>query len=221
MPLPEHVHALPLTTTIQGQGRTFTPAAVETERGLLLFDVGLSGTLDLLEAELEAAGEVSLIPTASSSPTRAATTAERSPNSARRSTRSLPHTTPPPASSTAGRTPARVPTYPPARVDCAFDGSVTFDTLAGPATVFPTPGHTPDHVSVHFPEAQFLRAGDALTADDSGLQSPDEGFTEDWDRALESAAELAALDVDSTLCFHGGFVEAGSDRIAEIAETGE
>jgi glyoxylase-like metal-dependent hydrolase (beta-lactamase superfamily II) len=222
MALPDHVHALPLTTTIQGRERTFTPAAVETESGLLLFDVGLPGTLDLLEAELEAAdfglSDVEGVLLTHQDGDHCGALAEL-----REATDPFVVAHEPTARIVDGREDPRSgpDRYPPARVDCAFDGSVTFDTLAGPAHVFPTPGHTPDHVSVHFPEARFLLAGDALTADEDGLQSPNEGFTEDWDRALESVAALAELDVESTLCFHGGFVEAGRDRIAEIGETGE
>jgi hypothetical protein len=37
------------------------------------------------------------------------------------------------------------------------------------------------------------------------------------DRALESVGTLAELGVTSTLCFHGGYVEAGSDRLEAIA----
>ena len=41
-------------------------------------------------------------------------------------------------------------------------------------------------------------------------------MSENMDEALTSVERLAGLDVARTLCYHGGFVEAGSDRIAEI-----
>jgi len=37
------------------------------------------------------------------------------------------------------------------------------------------------------------------------------------DEALASAGRLADLDVETTHCFHGGTVAAGSERIAAIA----
>jgi hypothetical protein len=37
-------------------------------------------------------------------------------------------------------------------------------------------------------------------------------------QATRSLAVLADLDVERTLCHHGGFVEEGSDRIAEVRE---
>jgi hypothetical protein len=39
------------------------------------------------------------------------------------------------------------------------------------------------------------------------------------DVALESAGRLAELDVGRVLCYHGGFVGAGNDRIAEVVRS--
>jgi hypothetical protein len=38
------------------------------------------------------------------------------------------------------------------------------------------------------------------------------------DRAIESVGALAALEIEHTLCYHGGYVDQGSDRIREIHE---
>lgn len=218
MVLPDAVHALPVTVSRGDTEQTFTPAAAECAGGLVLFDVGLPGTLDLLETALEDAGfgledvrTVVLTHQDGDHCGALAALLER--------TGAFVVANEPTARIVDGREDPRSgpDRYPPARVDLAFEGRVTLDTHAGPARVIPTPGHTPDHVSVFFPESGFLLAADALTADESGLQSPNEGFTEDMDRALESAATLADLGVESTLCFHGGFVEAGSGRIDEIA----
>jgi hypothetical protein len=35
--------------------------------------------------------------------------------------------------------------------------------------------------------------------------------------AWESVEQLAELDVSTTFCFHGGFIEAGADRIEALA----
>lgn len=82
-----------------------------------------------------------------------------------------------------------------------------------------TPGHAPGHVSLYFPEKRLLVAADALTADEDGLQGPSERFTLDMAGAAESVERLAALDVESVHCYHGGTVAADSDRIAEVAES--
>ena len=66
------------------------------------------------------------------------------------------------------------------------------------------PGHTTGHVSVFLPEERFLIAADALTVDEDGLAGPRPDMTADVDRALSSVARLADLDIDRTLCHHGG-----------------
>jgi glyoxylase-like metal-dependent hydrolase (beta-lactamase superfamily II) len=218
MALPDAVHALPVTVPRGDTEQTFTLAAVETADGLLLFDVGLPGTLDLLESALADAGftlaDVETILLTHQDGDHCGALAEL-----RDRTDVFVVAHEPTARIVDGREDPRSgpDRYPPARVDLAFEGSVTLATEAGPARVLPTPGHTPDHVSVFFPDSGFLLAGDALTADERGLQPPNEGFTEDLDRALESVSTLAALGVESTLCFHGGYVEAGSDRLDDIA----
>lgn len=218
MALPDAVHALPVTVPRGDTEQTFTPAAAECTGGLVLFDVGLPGTLDLLESALDDAGfslpDVRTVVLTHQDGDHCGALAELLER-----TEAFAVAHEPTARIVDGREDPRSgpDRYPPARVNLAFEGSVTLDTHAGPARVIPTPGHTPDHVSVFFPDAGFLLAGDALTADEDGLQPPNEGFTEDVDRALASAADLADLGVESTLCFHGGYVDAGSDRIAEIA----
>ena len=99
----------------------------------------------------------------------------------------------------------------PATVDVRLTGGETFATAAGPTEVVPTPGHGPGHVSAYFPDAELLVSADGELA---GL-SPE--MTPDLDTALESVAVLADRDVAETVCFHGGHVEAGTERLEEIA----
>lgn len=223
MGLPEHVHHLPLEFEYEGRQLTINPCAVETERGLLLVDVGVPGPLDELEAGLADAGfdlgDVTTVLLTHQDGDHAGALAavqERTDAASVASERA--------ASIITGREPPRGrdpddDRYPPARVDLELEGGATFHTLAGPARVVPTPGHTPGHLSVFFPEARFLVAGDALTADEDGLQGPSPEMSEDMDVALESAGRLAELDVERILCYHGGFVEAGADRIAEVVRS--
>lgn len=105
------------------------------------------------------------------------------------------------------------------------DGVVLIDTgfpgltgQIGPMEVVFTPGHAPGHISLSFPGQSLLIAGDALTAGETTLQGPSEQYTLDMDEALNSMRALAARDIDRTLCHHGGFVEDGTDRIAELIE---
>jgi glyoxylase-like metal-dependent hydrolase (beta-lactamase superfamily II) len=79
-----------------------------------------------------------------------------------------------------------------------------------------TPGHSPGHVSLYFPDEKLLVAGDALTARDDQLAGPSEEFTPDVDEATESVGKLVDRDVERTLCYHGGFVGQGTGAIARI-----
>ncbi|QSW99544.1 MBL fold metallo-hydrolase [Haloterrigena alkaliphila] len=215
------VHVLPITVDYGGRAFTITPTLVETERGLVLIDAGPEGCLDgirthlrSLEYDLEdiwlvllthhdgdhAAGLADLLEAVDAV---VATHREEAPYI------------------TGERDPIKGDgdRYPPVDVDIELTGGVRIPTLAGPMDVVETPGHAPGHVSLHFPEDGLLLAGDALVADgEEPLSGPKPDFTPDMDRALESVAALAALEVDHVVCFHGGYVDRGSERIREIAD---
>ncbi|WP_139136006.1 MBL fold metallo-hydrolase, partial [Haladaptatus sp. W1] len=97
--------------------------------------------------------------------------------------------------------------YPPVPVDVQVVDGVTFRTEAGPMRVVETPGHTPGHVSLVLSEADLLIAADATVADEDGLVGPNERFTPEWERAIESLGTLADFGTSQVLCYHGGFVE--------------
>jgi glyoxylase-like metal-dependent hydrolase (beta-lactamase superfamily II) len=217
MDLPDGVHTFPLTFEQGDREVTIHPGGIETERGLVLLDVGPEATLDQLRAGLDAAGfapaDVATVLVTHHDWDHAAGLASFQETA---DAVVLAHEREAPPVD--GRSDTRGGNrYPPARVDVTFDAGVTLDTRAGPARVLPTPGHTPGHVSVYLPTGRFLFAADALTADADGLQGPSEQFTESMGEALSSAERLAALDIETTHCFHGGTVAAGRDRIAAIA----
>jgi glyoxylase-like metal-dependent hydrolase (beta-lactamase superfamily II) len=216
--LPDGVHVLPLTMTFEGQDVVLNPSAIETERGLLLVDTGTPDTVEQLEARLEEVGyalsDVASVLVTHQDGDHAgglATVVQRANPFVVAHERAGPVVD--------GRDSTRGPgddRYPPARVDLELGGTATFSTRAGPARVVPTPGHTPGHVSMYLPEERLLLAADALTADEDGLQGPRPDMSRHMGEALRSVARLAELDVERTLCYHGGFVDEGSDRIAEI-----
>lgn len=217
MDLPDGVHTFPLTFEQGDREVTVHPGGIETERGLVLLDVGPAETLDQLRDGLDAAGfapaDVTTVLLTHHDWDHAGGL-EAFQETADAVVLAHELEAPP----VDGRSDTRGGNrYPPARVDVEFDAGVTVNTDAGPARVVASPGHTPGHVSVYLPEERFLFAADALTADADGLQGPSEQFTESMTEALSSAERLAALDVETTHCFHGGTVAAGSDRIAEIA----
>ena len=223
---PEGLHRLPLEVELKGRPLRLEPAAVETDRGLLLVDTGIPGTLDELAARLADVGfELSdvatvllthqdadhagnlaaLVDSAATAPFVVAHEAAARVVDGRESPRGSD---------------ADEDRYPSARVDLALAGEASISTNLGPARVIPTPGHTPGHVSLYLPDEKFLLAADALTADEGRLEGPRPDVSEDVATAYSSVERLAELDVERTLCYHGGLVDAGDERIAAIAADG-
>src|SRR5919112_2190996 len=93
----------------------------------------------------------------------------------------------------------------PVRVDELVDDGTRVD-LAGGTTVVFTPGHTPGHVSLYLERSKVLVAGDALTSEEGYLNGPNLSMTLDIPTALQSVKKLAALEVDTIVCYHGGVV---------------
>jgi glyoxylase-like metal-dependent hydrolase (beta-lactamase superfamily II) len=98
--------------------------------------------------------------------------------------------------------------------------------LAGGVQIVFTPGHTPGHSCLYLERSKTLIAGDALTSSEGRLHGPNEGATPDMPTASHSVQKLAALDVQTIICYHGGVVQddAGGQlrRVAqELAHTSQ
>lgn len=221
MELTAGVYAFPQTIERDGTENTIHPAAVETPNGVVLLDVGYQGLTDQIEDNLDEVDHgwddvQAVVITHQDSDHAGALNEviERTNAVVYAHERCVPYVD--------GREhPLKSPEdqrYPAVDVDVTLVDGVSFRTDAGPMEVVFTPGHAPGHLSLHFPDERLLIAADALTADENSLAGPSERYTLDMDEALESAAALADLDVDRTLCYHGGFVEEGAGRIREIVE---
>lgn len=219
MDLPARVHAFTLTAEFPDRTVEVTPTAVETAAGLLLVDVGFEATVEQLRDRLSEAGfgfedvRYLLLTHEDADHVAGAETVVAESDAV-----VVAHEREAPAID--GRRGLRggggSDRYPPVSVDVEVGGPLRVRTLAGPAEVLPTPGHTSGHVSVSLPEVRTLLAADALTAEDGTLAGPNPRFTGDMERAMASAADLAALDLDRVVCHHGGAVAAGSARIADV-----
>lgn len=222
MELATGLHAFPQTIEYDGTENTIHPAAVETDKGVVLLDTGYPGLLDQIEDNLQAAGfdwaDVRGVLISHQDGDHAGSLA-----SVVDRTDATVYAHPLAAPYIDGReAPIKSPEgdrYPPAAVDVEVVDGVSFRTRAGPMDVRFTPGHAPGHLSLHFPEHRLLVAADALVADEDGLAGPSEEFTLEMDEALDSAAALADLEIDRTLCYHGGIVEEGAARIDEIVSS--
>ncbi|PSQ16346.1 MBL fold metallo-hydrolase [Halobacteriales archaeon QS_8_69_26] len=221
MALTEGVHALPLEYEFEDREMTIHPAAVETDRGVILLDAGLPGSVEQISDGLAAAG------LALSDVTKVLLTHHDGDHAGglrelvdETGAEVLAHREEAPhvdgrEAPVKGDADDR---YPPVVVDVELVGSVRFRTAAGPMDVVDTPGHAPGHVSLFFPRSGLLVAGDALVSEGGELSGPKPEFTPEMDRAMESVGALAHLDVERTHCYHGGTVEAGTGRIEEIYE---
>jgi len=217
--LAEGVYAFTQELETDEGTRAFHPAAVETDRGILLLDAGLGGHADELGEELAAAGfdwadvwAVLLTHHDGDHAGALETVVERTDAVVFAHAACAPY-----LDGRADLEKGDGDRYPPVAVDVELTDDAVVRTAAGPMRLLFTPGHAPGHVSLYLPDERLLLAADALTAADGELQGPSERFTLDMDEAGESVARLADLPVDRVHCYHGGTVEAGTERITEIA----
>lgn len=227
----EAISCVPFDTEYFGDPKTYHPAVVETPHGLLLFDVGGPGDADLLGEALESAGyafsdlgkvivthhdydHMGCLPEVVSR-SGAEVVAHRE---------AVPYVT--------GEEPMiKRPNidFPGVEVDLELTDGERFRTDAGPLEVIYTPGHNPDHLVFYLEEPKVLIAADLFAVADDPSRSPGsvgnfvgpkEGPTPDMEQAFESMEPLLDLDIERTICFHGGVVDAGTAEIREIYEQG-
>jgi glyoxylase-like metal-dependent hydrolase (beta-lactamase superfamily II) len=224
MELTDGVHVLPLGYESGGRETTLHPTAVETDRGLVLVDAGLPAARDRIEPVLDEAGyglaDVRLVlfthqdgdhvggyhdlaGAVGFDPVVLAHAAEAPAIDGREE----------PIAKGGGSDDDR---YPPVPVDLELAGDESVHTRAGPMNVVDTPGHTPGHVSLFFPEENLLLAADALTAEDGSLAPPRPRFTFDWGEATTSVRRLANFELDRIVCYHGGVVAAAADDVRGV-----
>lgn len=214
------IYVLPIAVEHGGREFTINPAAVETDRGLVLIDVGPADAVDGIRTHLRELGfgleDIWLVLATHHDADHVGglhALLERVDPIVAAHREEAPFLT-------GDRNPIEGDgdRYPPVGVDLELADRVRIPTIAGPMAVVETPGHAPGHVSLLFPDHDLLLAGDALVADDGRLSGPKSEFTPDLERAAESVGRLADFDVEHVLCYHGGYVEEGSDRIEEIYE---
>lgn len=92
----------------------------------------------------------------------------------------------------------------------------------GGIVVIETPGHTPGHVSLYHQQSRTLIAGDALMVQDGRLCGADPNTTLDRPMAHASIQKLAAYDIKTVICYHGGiFRDNVMERLSELAAEDE
>lgn len=216
--LADGVYVCPESIRHEGREYTYYLTVVETPRGVVLVDAGHEQAVDELGTKLAAIGHdwedvtgVLLTHQDNDHVSALPEILERTDAVVYAHERAAPHVD--------GRRPLldySDERYPPVDVDVELVDGVSFRTDAGPMEVVFTPGHMPDHCSLYFPDANLLVAADAVFADDGELVV---AHPHDEDEAADSVDRLADLDFDRVLCYHGGLLEAGPDRMRDLAES--
>jgi glyoxylase-like metal-dependent hydrolase (beta-lactamase superfamily II) len=90
---------------------------------------------------------------------------------------------------------------------------------AGGIIAIHAPGHSPGHLCLYHKRSRSLIAGDALNVSDGLLVGPNPVYTPDLATALASLKKLAAYDIETVICYHGGVYRGDANRrIAELAD---
>jgi len=106
--------------------------------------------------------------------------------------------------------------HPNPRIDRTLaDGERLPD--CGGVVVIHTPGHTPGHIALYLESSKVLVAGDGLNISEGRLVGPNSQMTPDLGQATRSLKKLAAYEIETVVCYHGG-VYTGHDVNARIAE---
>lgn len=104
-----------------------------------------------------------------------------------------------------------------ARVDTTLTDGEELPYLGG-ISIIHTPGHTPGHICIYLNGSKVLIAGDVLAIDGGVLVPGPKHYNYDNKAALESLKKISNYDIDSVICYHGGFYNKDANsRIKEIA----
>jgi glyoxylase-like metal-dependent hydrolase (beta-lactamase superfamily II) len=94
----------------------------------------------------------------------------------------------------------------PVGVDVLLHDGDTFPWCGG-TEIIATPGHMPGHISVLLRRHRTLITGDALVAIKGRLRLANPHYAIDLGMARESVKKLAAYDIETFICYHGGPIE--------------
>ncbi len=104
------------------------------------------------------------------------------------------------------------------KVDTALEDGQELPFCGGIVAIH-TPGHTPGHCCYYLKRYKMLVAGDAMNGENGRLAGPNPTYTKDMAQARASLAKLAAYDIETVLCYHGGPVSGNiKDAIASLSK---
>ncbi len=111
----------------------------------------------------------------------------------------------------------RVLPFAPVQVDEFLRDGDEFPVLGGLRVVH-TPGHTPGHIALYFPQLALLIAGDAMEYRRGRLSGPSPFFTADMGAARRSIRALAELEVATIAFSHfSPLARAAGAQLSDLA----
>ncbi len=108
---------------------------------------------------------------------------------------------------------ARLAALDPPELELGAAVAIQFDE--GRLEVIPAPGHSPDHVCFHWPEARALFSGDVILGEGTSMIAPPEG---DMAAYLATLERLGGLDLAAIYPGHGPLIEEPARKIEEYIE---
>ena len=78
-------------------------------------------------------------------------------------------------------------------------------SICGGIVIIHTPGHTPGHISLYLKNSKVLVAGDSMYSINGEIIGPHPETTPQFERALKSLKKYKEYDIESVICYHGGF----------------
>lgn len=97
-------------------------------------------------------------------------------------------------------------TVEPVEVDRVLQSGKLVDGCGG-FEIIPTPGHTPGHISLYFPNDRTLIAGDAVVIEDGKLNIANPEYAWDLNEAVRSVERLQNYEISRLFCYHGGLFQ--------------
>ena len=225
------VKCISFDTTYFGESVTYCPTIVDSPQGAVLFDVGGPSDTDVLEAAINAAGyefsDICKVVVTHHDLDHAGCLADVVTETDAEVV--AHHKAVPYLNGDRVGIKRRDTPMVGTDVDIELTGGERFLTDAGPLEAIFTPGHNPDHLAFYLPDVGVLIAGDlfAMTTDTElatasveDFVGPKEEPTIDMYEAFRSIEKLLDLDIETTVCFHGGVADAGTPEIREIYAQG-
>lgn len=227
----DSITCVSFVTTYFGESATYCPTIVDSPRGALLFDVGGPGDADALEEAINSAGyefsDICKVMVTHHDLDHAGCLADVVDKT--NAEVIAHHKAVPYLNGDRVSIKRRDTQIAGTDVDIELTGGERFLTDVGPLEAIFTPGHNPDHVSFYLPAVGVLIAGDLFavstdtdlaTASVGNFVGPKEEPTIDMYEAFTSIEKLLDLDIENTVCFHGGVADAGTTEIREIHAQG-